>query len=399
MTDLMALFTGTAAGATPGAKAVGQPGATGQGGGLFAALMAALKPEGAGEAALPAGLAGLVQKLASVLEGAEAALAVPDLSDAEITDILDRLVADLAGLLAAQPQVAAQLTGALALLVDPAADPAVAAEMPPRLLAEALPALRAAIAGAGPALAGTAEEVPGLAPLLTRIAVAVEARQDAGRTTPAFTMDNAPLKISAAPAGTGQGPVEGGVQGTLLAPAVAPVPVAGDPAAAELAPVPPLTAAASAPAGTPAAAHAQAAQAPAAPALPVEPREVLAQVRAQVGEQGRIRVELRPEGLGAVEIDLGPDEAGQLRVVVRAENAAVLAALRGDRDGLLMLLRGAGHDVQDGAMSFGDFGQGRDGQPRAAGTGWMPVQTGEATAEDEAPPAPVLVAGGVDMTV
>lgn len=392
MIDLMALFTGPAAGATPGAKAAGQPGAAGQGRGLFAALMAALKPEGAGEAALPEGLAGLVQKLASVLEGAETALAVPDLSDAEITDILDRLVADLAGLLSAQPQVAAQLTGALALLVDPSADPAVAAEMPPRLLAEALPALRAAIAGPGPVLPEAAEEAPGLAPLLTRIAVAVEARQDAGRTPPpAFAAQTTPPKITAAPAGTAQAAVQ--------APAVAPLPVALDLPAAELPPLPPAGAAPPAPAGGPAAVHAQAAQAPAAPPLPVEPREVLAQVRAQVGDQGRIRVELRPEGLGAVEIDLGPDEAGQLRVVVRAENAAVLAALRGDRDGLLMLLRGAGHDVQDGAMSFGDFGPGRDGQPRAAGTGWMPVQAGEAAAEDEAPPAPVLIAGGVDMTV
>ncbi|WP_370285344.1 flagellar hook-length control protein FliK [Pseudooceanicola nanhaiensis] len=382
MIDLMALFTGPAAGATPGA----QPGAAGQGGGLFAALMAALKPEAAGEAALPEGLAGLVQKLASVLEGAETALAVPDLSDAEITDILDRLVTDLAGLLSAQPQVAAQLTSALALLVDRAADPAIAAEMPPRLLAEALPALRAAIAGPGPVLPEAAEEAPGLAPLLTRIAVAVEARQDAGRTPPpAFAAQTTPPKITAAPAGTAQAAVQ--------APAVAPLPVAGDLPAAELPPLPPAGAAPPAPAGGPAA------QAPAAPPLPVEPREVLAQVRAQVGDQGRIRVELRPEGLGAVEIDLGPDEAGQLRVVVRAENAAVLAALRGDRDGLLMLLRGAGHDVQDGAMSFGDFGPGRDGRPRAAGTGWMPVQTGEAAAEDEAPPAPVLIAGGVDMTV
>jgi hypothetical protein len=29
----------------------------------------------------------------------------------------------------------------------------------------------------------------------------------------------------------------------------------------------------------------------------------------------------------------------------------------------------------------------------------MPVQAGEAAAEDEAPLAPVLIAGGVDMTV
>ncbi|MGR3584482.1 MAG: hypothetical protein ACU0B8_09495, partial [Pseudooceanicola nanhaiensis] len=254
MIDLMALFTGPAAGATPGAK----PGAAGQGGGLFAALMAALKPEAAGEAALPEGLAGLVQKLASVLEGAETALAVPDLSDAEITDILDRLVADLAGLLSAQPQVAAQLTGALALLVDRAADPAVAAEMPPRLLAEALPALRAAIAGPGPVLPEAAEEAPGLAPLLTRIAVAVEARQDAGRTPPpAFATQTTPPKITAAPAGTAQAAVQ--------APAVAPLPVALDLPAAELPPLPPAGAAPPAPAGGPAAVHAQAAQAPAAP--------------------------------------------------------------------------------------------------------------------------------------
>lgn len=390
MIDLMALFTGATAEVKPGKAA-----SAGQGGGLFAALISALKPGANGEVALPQGLGGLVQKIAAAIEGAEQALAVPDLSDAEIGDILDTLVEELAGMIAAQPQVAAQLTGALALLVEPMADPTVAAEMPPRLLAEALPALREAIAVAG--VPETAEETPGLQPLLTRIAAMVEEKQGAGRQATAVLPDGAALRLvpgvqaesapKAAPA--------------ALAATVSPVPLVTEAVRAapqaDLAPLPPVTAAH---APSPVAQHAHVQQAPAAPPLPVEPREVLAQVRAQVGEQGRIRVELRPDGLGAVEVDIAPDEAGQLRVVVRAESPAVLNALRGDRDGLLMMLRGAGHDVQDGAMSFGDFGQGRDGQPGATGQGWSPVLgNGEATAE-EAPARPALMlAGGVDITV
>ncbi|MEQ5870646.1 flagellar hook-length control protein FliK [Sagittula sp. NFXS13] len=90
--------------------------------------------------------------------------------------------------------------------------------------------------------------------------------------------------------------------------------------------------------------------------------QILNQVRASVSETGRIRVELNPDGMGTLEIDLAADDGGQLRVTVRAEQASVLTALRADRDGLLAMLRDAGHQVDDRGLSFSDFGARQSGQ-------------------------------------
>lgn len=412
MIDLMALFAAPGGEAKPGRAA-----APGEGGGIFAALIAALASGGGtGEAALPKGTAGLIAKMTALVEGAERALASPDLSDAEIGDVLDRLVADLAGLIAAQPKLAARVTGVLELLADPAAG---VAELPQRILAEALPALRAAVqADQGAADGQGAAVAPGLAPLLTRI-VRTVAELAPGGTAPVASLmaGGGVAPVVAGPAQAQAGPLAAPAPDTLAAapaplanaaappaiaeataPAPLPTPQAGD------LPAPPAPAAAAPLAQAPGAGPA-AMPAPAAPPLPVEPREVLGQLRAQVGEQGRIRVELRPDGLGAVEIDLAPDEAGQLRVVVRAENAAILGMLRGDREGLLALLRDAGHDVEDGAMSFGDLGPGREGGRDAdrdgpARPGWSPVLgAADPDAADPAPRGPGAAPGGVDMRV
>lgn len=139
------------------------------------------------------------------------------------------------------------------------------------------------------------------------------------------------------------------------------------------------------------------------PEAAVEPRQVLDQVRGKVSEDGRIRVALRPEGLGALEIDLAPDEAGRLQVTVRAEQASVLTALRADRDGLVALLRDAGHALDSSSLTFADMGgQGgtRQGQRQGAPQGQgFSAFSGEAPAEQDIDIPLQVAAGGVDIRV
>lgn len=92
-------------------------------------------------------------------------------------------------------------------------------------------------------------------------------------------------------------------------------------------------------------------------------RNLAGQIRGVNFSEGTTRIELTPQGLGTIEIEISPDEQGKLRVVLRAENPAVLNAMRSDRDMLAGLLRDGGTSVDDSAMSFEDFGQ----QRRAAG--------------------------------
>ena len=86
-------------------------------------------------------------------------------------------------------------------------------------------------------------------------------------------------------------------------------------------------------------------------------RNLAQQIRTATFVDGHTRISLAPRGLGEIEIDMRPDEAGKLRIILRAENPAVLHALRGDRDGLLMTLTDSGADVRDADLSFEDFGQ------------------------------------------
>lgn len=84
-------------------------------------------------------------------------------------------------------------------------------------------------------------------------------------------------------------------------------------------------------------------------------RNLVQQIRTAQFSDGQTRISLAPRGLGEIEIDMRPDEAGKLRIILRAENPAVLQALRGDRDGLLLTLSSSGADVRDADLSFEDF--------------------------------------------
>ena len=72
---------------------------------------------------------------------------------------------------------------------------------------------------------------------------------------------------------------------------------------------------------------------------------------------GRTRIELAPRGLGSVVIDLHPKESGGLQVVLRAENPAVLHALRSDREALLAILSNSDVQQENVSLNFQSFGQ------------------------------------------
>lgn len=72
--------------------------------------------------------------------------------------------------------------------------------------------------------------------------------------------------------------------------------------------------------------------------------------------EGRTQITLRPDGLGAVEIELKTDPSGRLSVLLRVENPTVLQALREDRNALLMGLEQSGLDLDGPGLSFESFG-------------------------------------------
>ncbi|MGR3571039.1 flagellar hook-length control protein FliK [Brevirhabdus sp.] len=419
--------------------------------GVFAALLAQLRPGGAqaGGSGAPSGAP--LGRALDALGTAEQALRAPDLSDAEITDILNDLAARLAPLLA--PLLPSGVAGAGGL--------ASAAAVPPRQEAAAVPVLRQMLAsliadgGAGGALdpsglngtAGSGTSGDGVALARGLDAGAGSGAADGGMSALVGRILGAlPGGLAALDWRAGMLPVgqNGGQNGAL---AQAPIagsgaesaltarlgPASGTAAPASLAqalqwaakdsgaakPAFVTDTATAAPEGARPAAAAQAAPVPgplAAPlaaaqvqdsrpqhtAPPPATQEILSQLRAQTGNQGQIRVELRPDGLGRVEIDLTPDKTGQLRVEIRIENPAVLAALRQDRDGLMGMLRDAGHAVGDQGLNFGEFGQRGPRQGQDAG-GTEGSDTGAGAPLSEAPdasqsPAPART-GGVDLNV
>ncbi|GGG67630.1 hypothetical protein GCM10011415_13360 [Salipiger pallidus] len=110
----------------------------------------------------------------------------------------------------------------------------------------------------------------------------------------------------------------------------------------------------------------------AAPRAPVplpDSAQILNQIRAQVSQDGVIRVRLDPGSLGQVEIELSAQDSGAISVSVRAEQASVLGSLRADRDGLVALLREQGHVVDSRSLSFGDLGDRSAGQQTGQNAG------------------------------
>ncbi|MBB3713461.1 hypothetical protein FHS00_003065 [Limimaricola variabilis] len=132
------------------------------------------------------------------------------------------------------------------------------------------------------------------------------------------------------------------------------------------------------------------------PAAPPPPpsgfsRALTAQIREAGVVEGHTRITLTPGGLGEIEIDLA-HENGQMRVVIRAENQAVLQALRGDRDGIAALLGDAG-GLDDGQLSFESFARGDDRDDdgdkgrRAPSQGADGAETAEAALPDAVMPS------------
>ncbi|EYD71962.1 flagellar hook-length control protein FliK [Limimaricola hongkongensis] len=116
-------------------------------------------------------------------------------------------------------------------------------------------------------------------------------------------------------------------------------------------------------------------------------RALTGQIKGTVFAEGRTRIALTPGGLGEIEIDL-TQEAGQLRVVIRAENQAVLQALRDDRDGLAALLGEAGAGVDDDRLSFDSFERRDDAPPRRDRPGGSSAILTDAAPEEAAAPDP-----------
>ena len=105
----------------------------------------------------------------------------------------------------------------------------------------------------------------------------------------------------------------------------------------------------------------RAAAAEAAPAFAFA-RSVAAQMRGHRFEEGTTRVELTPRGLGDIEVEVARDESGKLRIVLRAENPAVVTAFRNDRDLIASVLRDGGVAVDEGELGFEQFGGHENGQ-------------------------------------
>ncbi|WP_353475728.1 flagellar hook-length control protein FliK (plasmid) [Salipiger sp. H15] len=430
MINLLATLGGVAAGS---GAATDKPA---EGETPFAGLLALVVGRGESETAEEAGDA--PAEIGDLLTRAEAALDDPDLSEDEIAAILGPVIAQLGAALAADPALlekARTLVADLAAAIDAEAGGAELAELSWRDLSEGLGALQAALDGAeevegdGRELAALLEQVidvaeeiaqpvvpvvSGLGQLLTAPLRSTETGADPEGLEPLQDVAELPRALSTA-ADEGAEADLSGQSGDAAPETLSPirdepraaasfVPATQTPAqgselptqsgtlALQGAPLAPVTA-------TPLAASAFAAAqvAGTAPQLAVQGQEVLGQIRASSSADGKINVELKPEGLGKVEIALGPDEAGKLQVVVRADQPAVLAALRADRDGLVALLRDAGHAVEDGALSFSDMGT--QGEARDGGTGREGARGGFTTYGSAAPEAPGLASGSATQSI
>lgn len=112
-------------------------------------------------------------------------------------------------------------------------------------------------------------------------------------------------------------------------------------------------------------------------------RNIAAQVRGTVFEEGKTRVELTPRGLGDIEVEVARDDSGKLRVVLRAENAAVLTAFRNDREMILGMLRESGVAVDEGEVAFESFGGHGSYQDRGQPQDIEPIARASIMTEDD----------------
>ena len=113
---------------------------------------------------------------------------------------------------------------------------------------------------------------------------------------------------------------------------------------------------------------------------------------AEIGE-GRTRIELSPRGLGTIEVDVTTGSDGALKVVVRAENPAVLNALREERDLLAQVLGG----LDMGSLDLQSFSDSNGQTPQDERPAALAMSSGDeiaATGAEAAPTHKAEIGGG-----
>lgn len=93
---------------------------------------------------------------------------------------------------------------------------------------------------------------------------------------------------------------------------------------------------------------------------------IASQIRAASITEGLTRIELRPHGLGTIEIDLRTDADGSLRMTLRIDNPVVLDAMRADRTALNELMSARGLSLQGQGLSFEHSGNQRGSEERSS---------------------------------
>lgn len=98
-------------------------------------------------------------------------------------------------------------------------------------------------------------------------------------------------------------------------------------------------------------------------------RHVSRHLRPPAPGEVRTQITLRPDGLGAVEVELSTDQTGRLSLLLRVENPIVLQAIRADRDLLLSGLERSGLELDGAQLGFEGFGPGGEPgrEPRRGG--------------------------------
>ncbi len=126
-------------------------------------------------------------------------------------------------------------------------------------------------------------------------------------------------------------------------------------------------------------------------AAPAFVRHLAAQVSGARITEGTTRIELTPRGLGDIEIDMRHDEAGKLRIVLKAESPVVLNAFRQDREILLNALRDGPVAGTETDLSFESF-EGHQSRQHSEQERWHSAFAGDGAvvAGPEAPSTDLL---------
>jgi hypothetical protein len=156
---------------------------------------------------------------------------------------------------------------------------------------------------------------------------------------------------------------------------------------------------------------AQSAEKPHEAKAPQQAKEILDQVNVQISKAAKegldkITVQMRPEALGRVEVQLKLGDGGQLSAHIIADRQETLDALKRDSGELSKSLADAGFKTDQGALQFSLRGEHQNNQQQAE-NGKTPSFFDRAQALDEAAPEETIAAArpraasrsGVDISV